>query len=220
MTEPLMYITIPGFEEYPHVTYTWVIMIMLAVVTFVVRGALNLVPAGWQNFFEVILVSLADFMDSTIGPGGRRFMPLIGTLAIFILIANLMGLFPGMASPTANVNTNVALAVTVFAIYQFVGFRKHGIGYLKQFLGPVWWLIPMMLPIELISHLARPITLAVRLFGNIRGEDMVILVLGFLIPLILPIPMMAFAVFTSVLQTLVFILLSMVYLAGALSDEH
>ena len=220
MTEPLMYITIPGFEEYPHVTYTWVIMIMLAVVTFVVRGALSVVPAGWQNFFEVILVGLADFMDSTIGPGGRRFMPLIGTLALFILIANLMGLFPGMASPTANVNTNVALALTVFVIYQFVGFRKHGVGYLKQFLGPVWWLIPMMLPIEIISHLARPITLAVRLFGNIKGEDMVILVLGFLIPLILPIPMMAFAVFTSVLQTLVFILLSMVYLAGALSDEH
>lgn len=220
MTEPLMYITIPGFEEYPHVTYTWVIMIMLVVVTFVVRGALNMVPAGWQNFFEVILVGLADFMDSTIGPGGRRFMPLIGTLALFILIANLMGLFPGMASPTANVNTNVALALTVFVIYQFVGFRKHGVGYLKQFLGPVWWLIPMMLPIEIISHAARPITLAVRLFGNIKGEDMVILVLGFLIPLILPIPMMAFAVFTSVLQTLVFILLSMVYLAGALSDEH
>lgn len=220
MTEPLMYITIPGFETYPHVTYTWVIMIMFATVTFVVRGALRLVPAGWQNFFEVILVSLADFMDSTIGPGGRRFMPLIGTLALFILVANLMGLFPGMTSPTANVNTNIAMALTVFFVYHAVGFGKHGIGYLKQFCGPVWWLIPMMLPIEIISHLARPITLAVRLFGNIKGEDMVILVLGFLIPLILPIPMMAFAVFTSVLQTLVFILLSMVYLAGALSDEH
>jgi len=195
-------------------------MILLAVLTFVVRGALHLVPAGWQNFFEVVLVGLADFMDSTIGPGGRRFMPLIGTLAIFILMANLMGLFPGMASPTANINTNVALAVTVFTIYQFVGLRKHGLAYFKQFLGPVWWLIPMMLPIELISHLARPVTLAVRLFGNIKGEDMVILVLGFLIPLFLPIPMMAFAVFTSVLQTLVFILLSMVYLAGALSEEH
>ena len=220
MTEPLMYITIPGFETYPHVTYTWVIMIMLAVVTFTIRGALNLVPAGWQNFFEVLLVGLSDFMDNTIGPGGRRFMPLIGTLAIFVLIANLMGLFPGMSSPTANVNTNVALALTVFVIYQFVGFRKHGIGYIKQFLGPVWWLTPLMLPIELISHAARPITLAFRLFGNIKGEDMVILVLGFLIPLFLPIPMMAFAVFTSILQTLVFILLSMVYLAGALSDEH
>ena len=220
MSEPLMYITIPGLEEYPHVTYTWVIMIMLAVLTFVVRGALHLVPAGWQNFFEVILVGLADFMDDAIGPGGRRFMPLIGTLAIFILIANLMGLFPGMSSPTANVNTNAALAITVFVVYQAVGFKKHGFGYIKQFLGPVWWLIPMMLPIEIISHLARPVTLAVRLFGNIRGEDMVILVLGFLIPLLLPIPMMAFAVFTSVLQTLVFILLSIVYLAGALSEEH
>jgi F-type H+-transporting ATPase subunit a len=178
------------------------------------------VPAGWQNFFEVILVSLADFMDTTIGHGGRKFMPLIGTLALFILVGNLLGLVPGMSSPTANINTNVALAVTVFVIYQFVGIQKHGVAYFKQFLGPVWWLAPMMLPIEIISHLARPVTLAVRLFGNIRGEDMVILVLGFLIPLLLPIPMMAFAVFTSVLQTLVFILLTMVYLAGALTEEH
>ncbi|MFQ5432514.1 MAG: F0F1 ATP synthase subunit A [Nitrospinota bacterium] len=220
MTEPLMYINIPGFEEYPHVTYTWLIMIMFAVVTLVVRGALRLVPEGWQNLFEVILVSLADFMDSSIGHGGRKFMPLIGTLALFILVANLLGLFPGMSSPTANINTNVALAVTVFVIYQLVGIKKHGVAYFKQFLGPVWWLAPMMLPIEVISHLARPVTLAVRLFGNIRGEDMVILVLGFLVPLLLPIPMMAFAVFTSILQMLVFILLSMVYLAGALSEEH
>ena len=220
MTEPLMYITIPGFEEYPHVTYTWVIMILLAVVTFSIRGALSIVPAGWQNFFEVVLVGLAEFMDSTIGPGGRRFMPLIGTLALFVLMANLMGLFPGMASPTANVNTNAALAITVFAVYQFVGFRKHGFGYIKQFLGPVWWLTPMMLPIEIISHIARPITLTLRLFGNIKGDELVILVLGFLVPLFLPILMMGFTVFFCILQTLVFILLSMVYLAGALSDEH
>jgi F-type H+-transporting ATPase subunit a len=220
MTEPLMYITIPGFEEYPHVTYTWFIMIMFAVLTFVVRGALRLVPAGWQNLFEVILVSLADFMDSTIGHGGRKFMPLIGTLALFILVGNLLGLVPGMSSPTANINTNLALALTVFVIYHFVGIQKRGVAYFKQFLGPVWWLAPMMLPIEIISHLARPVTLAVRLFGNIKGEDMIILVLGFLIPLLLPIPMMALAVFTSVLQMFVFILLTMVYLAGALSEEH
>ena len=108
----------------------------------------------------------------------------------------------------------------VFVLYQSVGIYKHGFGYVKHFLGPVWWMIPLMLPIEIISHLARPLTLAVRLFGNIKGEDLVILVLGFLIPIFLPMPMIAFAVFTSILQALVFILLSMVYLAGALEEAH
>ncbi|GMT43015.1 MAG: ATP synthase subunit a [bacterium] len=220
MSEPFMYITIPGMEQYPHVTYTWVIMILFAVMTFTVRGAMHMVPTGLQNFLEAAVVALADFMDATIGHGGRRFLPLIGTLAFFILAGNLMGLIPGCNSPTSNLNTNVALAVTVFAVYNIVGIQKHGIAYFKQFLGPIWWMTPLMLPIEIISHVARPVTLAVRLFGNIKGEDLVILVLGFLIPLILPVPMMAFAVFTSILQTLVFILLSMVYLAGALSDEH
>jgi len=220
MSEPFMFLRIPGLENYPHVTYTWVVMILLLVGTFFARQSIGLIPKGIQNLFETALVTLADFMDQTIGHGGRRFMPLIGTLAFFVICANLMGLVPGFSSPTANVNTNLALALTVAIFYHAVGIRKHGFAYFKQFLGPVWWLVPLMLPIEIISHLARPITLAVRLFGNVRGEDLVILVLLFLVPLLLPVPMMAFAVFTSVLQTLVFILLSMVYLQGALSDDH
>lgn len=221
MTEPFMYITIPGLESYPHVTYTWVIMIILAVLTFVVRGSMRIVPTGLQNMFEVVITGLADFMDQTIGHGGRRFMPLIGTLAFFILMGNLMGLIPGFASPTANINTNLALALTVFCVYNLVGIQKKGIvKYVKHFMGPIWWLAPLMFPIEIISHLARPITLSVRLFGNIKGEEMVILVLLFLVPLLLPVPMMVFAAFTGVLQTLVFILLTMVYLQGALADEH
>lgn len=220
MTEPYMFLRLPGLETFPHVTYTWVIMALLVVSSIVVGQTIKVVPVGMQNAFEAIIVTLADFMDETIGHGGRKFLPLIGTLAFFILPANLLGLIPGCASPTANVNTNLALALTVFVFYQWTGIRKHGFGYIKQFMGPVWWMTPLMLPIEIISHLARPVTLAMRLFGNIKGEDLVILILTFLVPLLLPIPMMAFAVFTSTLQTLVFILLSMVYLAGAVSDEH
>lgn len=220
MTEPYMFLQLPGLETFPHVTYTWVIMALLVVSSIVVGQTIKVVPVGMQNAFEAIIVTLADFMDETIGHGGRKFLPLIGTLAFFILPANLLGLIPGCASPTANVNTNLALALTVFVFYQWTGIRKHGFGYIKQFMGPVWWMTPLMLPIEIISHLARPVTLAMRLFGNIKGEDLVILILTFLVPLLLPIPMMAFAVFTSTLQTLVFILLSMVYLAGAVSDEH
>lgn len=220
MKEPINYIVIPGLEHYPHVTYTWVIMLGFIILAFSIRGAFKMVPSGVQNVLEMIVYELAQFVDSILGKDGRKFFPLIGALAFFILCANLIGLVPGCVSPTANVNTNAAMALTVFVIYQSVGVMRHGAGYIKHFLGPVWWMMPLMFPIEVISHLARPLTLAVRLFGNIRGEELVILVLGFLIPLVLPMPMIAFAVFTSVLQTLVFILLSLVYLAGALEEAH
>ncbi|MBI5816392.1 MAG: F0F1 ATP synthase subunit A [Nitrospinae bacterium] len=220
MKEPINYITIPGLEHQAHVTYTWVVMIGFIIMALLLRGAFRMVPSGFQNVMEVIVSELASFVDSILGHDGRKFFPLIGALAFFILCSNFIGLLPGCTSPTANVNTNIALALTVFVIYQSVGVSRHGIGYIKHFLGPVWWMMPLMFPIEVISHLARPLTLAVRLFGNIRGEDLVILVLGFLIPVFLPMPMIAFAVFTSVLQTLVFILLSMVYIAGALEEAH
>ncbi len=221
MTEPYLFIHIPGMENSPHVVYTWVIMIFLAILTFTVRGALHIVPSGAHNVVEVVVSGLADFMDTTIGHGGRRFLPLVGTLAFFILISNLLGLVPGFSSPTANLNTNFAMALTVFVVYNFAGIRKKGlVNYIKHFAGPLWWLAPLMFPVEVISHIARPITLAVRLFGNVRGDEMVILVLLFLVPLLLPIPMMALTVFFSLLQTFVFILLTMVYLALALQDDH
>jgi F-type H+-transporting ATPase subunit a len=220
MVEPINYIVIPGLEHHSYVTYTWVIMIGFMVMAFVLRGAIRMIPSGYHNVLEMIVYELAQFVDSMLGHEGRKFFPLIGSLAFFIFCANFIGLVPGCVSPTANINTNIAMALTVFLIYQYAGFSHHGWGYLKHFTGPMWWMSPLMLPIELISHLARPVTLAVRLFGNIRGEELVILVLGFLVPLFLPMPMIAFAVFTSVLQTLVFILLSMVYIAGALEEAH
>jgi len=220
MKEPINYIVIPGLEHQAHVTYTWVVMLGFVVMALAIRGSFRLVPSGFQNVIETIVYELAQFVDSILGHDGRKFFPLIGALAFFIFSSNMIGLLPGCVSPTANVNTNIALALTVFVIYQAVGVYRHGAGYIKHFLGPVWWMMPLMFPIEVISHLARPLTLAVRLFGNIRGEDLVILVLGFLIPVVLPMPMIAFAVFTSVLQTLVFILLSMVYIAGALEEAH
>lgn len=220
MEEPINYIVIPGFEHHSYVTYTWVIMIGFMAMALLLRGAIRVIPSGYHNILETIVHELALFVDNILGREGRKFFPLIGALAFFILCSNFIGLLPGCVSPTANINTNIAMSLTVFLIYQYAGFSHHGMGYVKHFMGPVWWMVPLMLPIEIISHVARPVTLAVRLFGNIRGEDLVILVLGFLIPLVLPMPMIAFAVFTSVLQTLVFILLSMVYIAGALEESH
>ncbi|HAP66982.1 MAG TPA: ATP synthase F0 subunit A [Nitrospinae bacterium] len=221
MEEPLHYINIPGFEHYPHVTYTWVIIVLLAVSSFLVGRSLKLVPEEGQNFFEVAVDGIANFMDEVMGHEGRRYIPLIGTLAFFILTSNLIGLIPGFASPTANVNTNAAMAVTVFLAYHYIGIKKHGIvGYLKLFTGPIWWLAPLIFPIEIIAHLARPLTLTLRLFGNIKGEDIVLLILASLIPLLIPVPMMFLAIFTSIIQTVIFSLLSMFYIAGALEEHH
>lgn len=219
MTEPLLYFQIPGLEQYPHLTYTWVVMIILLVMTFLIRRNIEMVPKGVQNVVELILIQIVQMLDDYVGTGSRRFMPLIGTLAFFIFVANIIGLFPGCLSPTANVNTNVAMALVVFLLYQFVGYQQHGGKYFKTFLGPVWWLSPLMLPIEILSHLARPVTLSLRLFGNIRGEELVILVLGTMF-FLLPIPMMLFGIFTSILQAFIFAMLAMVYLSLAVEEPH
>jgi F-type H+-transporting ATPase subunit a len=222
MEEPLLYINIPGFEHYPHVTYTWVIIIILSAASFLVGRRLKLVPeGGGQNFFEVAVEGIVNFMDENMGHGGRRYLPLIGTIAFFILLSNLIGLIPGFISPTANVNTNAAMAIVVFLTYHYIGVTRHGIvKYIKSFTGPIWWLAPLIFPLEIITHLARPLTLTLRLFGNIKGEDLVLIILASLFPLLLPVPMMFLAIFTSIIQTVIFSLLSMFYIAGALEEHH
>ena len=159
MEHPYLFIQIPGFETYPHVTYTWVLMVLLAVVSFATTRSMHLVPVRLQNFFEVVVGGIADFMRDVIGPEGPKYMFLIGTLALFILTSNLVGMIPGFTSPTNNLNTNLAMAVTVFFIYHFIGIRKHGLAYVKQFTGPIIWLAPLLLPIELIGHFARILSL-------------------------------------------------------------
>lgn len=222
MEEPLLYINLPGLEHYPHVTCTWVIMIVLAISSYLVSRRITLVPeGGGQNFFEAAVEWIANFMDENIGHGGSKYMPLIGTLAFFILSCNLIGLIPGLVSPTANVNTNAAMAVVVFLSYHYIGIKKHGIvKYIKSFTGPIWWLAPLMLPVEIIAHLARPLTLTLRLFGNIKGEDLVLVILASVFPLLAPVPMMFLAILTSIIQTVIFSLLSMFYIAGALEEHH
>ena len=222
MEEPLLYINVPGLEHYPHVTYTWVIMIVLAISSYLVGRRITLIPeGGGQNFFEAAVEWIANFMEENIGHGGSKYMPLIGTLAFFILSCNLIGLIPGFISPTANVNTNAAMAVVVFLSYHYIGIKKHGIvKYSKSFAGPIWWLAPLMLPVEIIAHLARPLTLTLRLFGNIKGEDLVLIILASVFPLLAPVPMMFLAILTSIIQTVIFSLLSMFYIAGALEEHH
>ena len=179
-------------------------------------------PGRLQLVLEALVGALQGMLDENVGPKGRQFLSLVGTLGLFILFCNLAGLIPGLSSPTTNLNVPVGCALVSFLYYNYQGVRAHGlVSYLKHFLGPVLPLAIIMLPIEIISHLSRVLSLSVRLFGNIFGEELVILVLASLIPFLVPLPMMAFAIFGSMLQAFVFIMLTMIYLGGAVAmEEH
>ena len=202
------------------VSYTWFIMAALALFSFLATRRVSILPGRFQNVMEVVVEGIDTFLTDTMGPEGRKFFPLVATLGIYILTSNLLGLIPGFESPTANLNTTVSLAVVVFAMTHIVGIRVHGIKYVKQFMGPVWWLTPLMMPIEIISHLSRPLSLSVRLFGNIMGEDIVLAVVLLLVPLLVPLPVFVLMIFTSCIQTVVFMLLTMMYIAGAMEEAH
>jgi F-type H+-transporting ATPase subunit a len=207
-----------GFFQ--HVTHTWLIMAFLVGVGMLVIRKAELVPTGLQNLFEVLIVEIQRMSRETMGPKGVAYLPLIASLALFILVANLIGLVPGFAPPTASLNTNAALAITVFAMTHIVGVREHGFKYLKHFLGPIWWLSPLILPIEIIGHLARPLSLSLRLFGNMYGHEIIMMIFFSLVPLLVPIPMMLMGILVAFIQTFVFVLLSMIYIAGALEESH
>jgi len=209
-------------HTYPHVTYTWLIMLLLIVFSLLAVKSMKMIPAGGQNFFEMVISGIENFQVDTMGEKGRVFFPILATLGIFIFLSNALGLIPGFYSPTASINTTLACALIVFVITHIIGIKVHGFKYIKQFLGPIWWLAPLMFPIEIISHLSRVLSLTLRLFGNIFGEDLVLGILlllagKFLAPAVV---MMFLALFTSFIQAFVFVLLSMIYFSTALEEAH
>ncbi len=222
----LAFLGVPGEWMPPYLTFTWLVMGILVVVGVLGTRALRPVPGPLQNLVEVVIEGFGGLLDQMIGRQGRQFLPFIGTTGLFILTSNLLGNIPGFQPPTANLNTNVALAVTVFIYYNYSGIRKHGLlNYLKHFCGPVWWLAPLMFPIEFIGHLARPVSLSIRLFGNMFGEEAVITILLALVWLVMPYfiwlgIMLPLSLFTAAVQTFIFIMLSMVYIAGAVEEGH
>jgi F-type H+-transporting ATPase subunit a len=203
-----------------NVLNTWIVMIILIIAALLVRRKLEMIPRGHQNFWEVALSTLDDLVVQTMGEHGRPYFPLIASLALFILVCNLIGIIPWMFSSTSNLNTTLALAILAFIMTHYVGLKEHGLKYGKHFLGPVPWLIPLMLPIEIIAHLSRVLSLSFRLFGNIMGEDLAIVILTLLVPFLVPLPMMFLHVFISFVQTLVFIMLTMMYIVGAMEEAH
>lgn len=238
---------LPGIPA--HVTYTWVVMAVLTILAVASSRNLALVPRGLQNFMEVVLEQFMNLLDEVIGRDGRRYLPLIGTLGLFIVLSNLLGLIPGLMAPTSNLNTTAACAVIVFFTYHVIGIRKQGVlGYLRHLCGPIIWLAPLMFVIEIFSHLARPLSLSVRLFGNMMGGHILLAVmfllmgfdglLGWLltgtpIAVVMGLPGTALLVaftawfllplklFVAFLQAFIFCMLSMLYIAGAVEEaEH
>jgi F-type H+-transporting ATPase subunit a len=205
----------------PHVIHGWLVMILLIGLAWLVSKKLELVPGKGQNVFEVVLTGIEDFMVGIVGEEGRFLFPLIASLGLFILVSNYLGLIPGFISPTANLNTTLACAIIVVVFTHVLGVKYHGVKYIKHFLGSVPLLIPLIFPIEVISHLARVVSLSVRLFGNIFGEELVLAVLFFLAGMYMaPLPMLGLALFTGFIQAFIFVVLSLAYFAGAMEEAH
>jgi F-type H+-transporting ATPase subunit a len=225
MEHPILFLDlVQGFFKThipPHVTYTWLIMLILLGLGLLASRQVSLVPKGAQNVFELIIGGLEEFMVEITGEEGRAFFPYIATLFLFILSCNLIGLLPGFYSPTANINTPLSMALCTFIYTHYLGVKYHGVKYIKHFLGPVPAMAPLFFPIELVGHSARVLSLTFRLFGNIFGEDLVLLILLFLAGKFLaPLPMMFLAVFTSTVQAFIFTLLSIMYFAGSVEHAH
>src|SRR6266436_1636847 len=220
-----------------HVTYTWLVMIILAGIAFMASRRLELVPRGAQNAMEIVLEQFQHTIEDVMGAAGRPYLPLIATL---------MSLVPGLTGPTTNLNTTAACALIVFFTYHAVGIRKQGVvNYIKHFMGPVWWLAWLIMPIEFISHLARPLSLTLRLFGNMVGGHILLAVIFFLMGLqgllgwalsgsvvgalvggLGAAVTIAFTVIflyplkllVSFLQAFIFVMLTMLYISGAIEE--
>ena len=218
-------LTAMGYEhfahEYQQVTHSWLIMIFMILCAVLFARGLKLFPKKAQNVFELMIDGLENFLVDVTGPEGRFLFPFVATLFFYILICNLVGLMPGFFSPTANLNTTLSLALCTFVYTHVIGFKLHGIKYLKRFFGPVWLLAPLMLPIELIGHFARVMSLSIRLFGNIFGKETVLGILFMLAGLYLvPLPILFLGILVSLIQSVVFMLLSTIYFVGAMEEAH
>jgi len=197
-----------------------VVTAVLIVVFSLASRKLAIIPSKRQSVLEMIYGLFEGLVMDTIGPGGKVYIPVIGTVGLFIFSCNLIGLVPGFMSPTSKLNVTVGCALAVFFYYHAQGVRAQGLKYFKQFMGPIPALAPLMIPIEVISHFSRPVSLSMRLFGNIFSEELLIAIMASIIPFLLPLPFMAVAIFTAVIQAFVFVLLACIYIAGAVAHEE
>ncbi len=206
-----------------HVIMAALAVVVIAAIVIPVKRHLSVEsPSHLQQSLELVLSGLSSLLDDVIGQGlGQAFLPFIGALAVFIFTCNIFDLFYFLQPPTDNPSTTFALSITAFIFYNVVGIRKQGLfHYLREFAGPVVFLAPLMVPIEIISHLARILSLALRLFGNILGEHTATDIFIGLFPFVIPWPMMGLGIFGSLIQAFIFIMLTMAYIQGAVVVEE
>jgi F-type H+-transporting ATPase subunit a len=215
----------PGREIPDYLVMAGLILVGLTLASLVLKTRLRVEePGRVQVMIEDGIAALVSLLEDVVGPKGPRYLPLVGAVGLFILVGNLMGLVPGLMAPTSNINVTLGCAITVFVYYHLQGLKAQGLlGYLKHFAAPPgapWWIAPIYFPIEIISHLSRVLSLSVRLFGNIFGEELVILILFSIVPFLVPLPMMFLGLITATLQAFIFVMLTMIYLQGAVTVEH
>jgi F-type H+-transporting ATPase subunit a len=205
-----------------YVAMQFVVFVLLMFVFVAVRSRLSVEnPGNLQHVFESIDSMISQQGHEVIGHGYERYTNYLVTLGIFILTCNLIGLIPGFEAPTAVPSVPLGCAVVTWLYYHIHGLRENGpVGYVKHFLGPVWWLAPLMFVIEIASHLARILSLTVRLFANMFAGDMVTLVFFSLFPIAIPVIFMLLHVGVSFIQTYIFVLLATVYIGEAVAHEH
>lgn len=228
----------PLFGLPPHTAFMIYTSIVVLIFAFILKGSLSLIPGKLQSIIEVVIEAYLDLADEIIGKKARKFLPLILTIGIYVLFANTMGMIPGLYPSTANINTNAALAIIVFVVYNVAGFQANGLGYIKHFFGPIETFpllikIPFgafMFVIEVVSHIVRPVSLSMRLFGNIFGHELLVAILvgmifsggiitglGFYFLLTFS---TLLGVLVVVIQALIFALLTMAYIGGAVEEGH
>lgn len=220
---------IPFLAEKPyHVVAAGTVVLFLMVFTLLGRVALagakeKLIPAERINFFgifDLIAEGLYKLTQMVLGDAAKDYLPVVGALFLYVFVGNLMGLLPGFAPPTDNVNTTLACGLFAFLYYNFQGFKHGGISYAKHFLGPVWYMAWMLLPIEIIAHAVRPFTLALRLKGNMEGDHTVLASFTDMVPYGVPVAVYFLGLLVCFLQAFIFVMLTMVYVSMARDSSH
>ncbi len=220
---------IPGVgHHYIHVATAACVTLLLILFSLAARASLGkgekaITPAGRfsiKGICEVLVEFIMGLSDMVAGEEGRKFIPLFCAIFIFVFVNNLFGLLPGMTPATDNLNTTLAVGLFTFIVYNFMGLKEHGLPYLKHFMGPVIWLAWLMLPIELISHAVRPMSLGLRLAGNMTGDHTVLGIFLDLVPIGIPVVFYMLGLFVCFVQAFVFTLLSMVYVSMATAHDH
>ncbi len=206
-----------------HIVMAMIVAILVICAAAWLRRKLSVdEPGRAQHLVEVLLEALQGLMKEVIGKGSEKYTPLIFALGVYIFAGNVIGQIPGFISPTSNLNITASCAICVFFYYNYQGIRKHGfVRYLKHFAGPVWWLAWLLFPVEIVSHLARPFSLSMRLFGNIFAEELIIGSLNrYIFPFLVSLPVMFLGLFASTIQAFIFVLLTSVYISGAVEEAH